>query len=108
MVDFDALTESQEGLLLAFDHTMFIGVMTNIMFGVLALKLVSPRAALANKVLWWGVNVGLAGFALGLLTTTAALKQVFAPIMGLSLLFGLVSYLAELRSATTDAPIAAR
>ena len=108
VVDFDALTESQEGLLLAFDHTMFIGVMTNIMFGVLALKLVSPRAALANKVLWWGVNVGLAGFALGLLTTTAALKQIFAPIMGLSLLFGLVSYLAELRSATTDAPIAAR
>jgi len=109
VVDFDALTESQEGLLLAFDHTMFIGVMTNIMFGVLALKLVSPRAALANKVLWSGVNVGLAGFALGLLTTTAVLKQIFAPIMGLSLLFGLVIYLAELRAATVaDAPVAAR
>ncbi len=101
VVDFDALTESQEGLLLAFDHTMFIGVMTNIMFGVLALRFASSRVTLANKVLWGGVNVGLAGFALGLLTTTALLKQIFAPIMGLSLLFALVTYLAELRSATT-------
>jgi hypothetical protein len=101
VIDFDALTESQEGLLLAFDHTMFIGVMTNIVFGVLALRFTSSRVTLANKVLWGGVNVGLAGFALGLLTTTALLKQIFAPIMGLSLLFALVAYLAELRSATT-------
>lgn len=100
VIDFDALTESQEGLLLAFDHTMFIGVMTNIVFGVLAVRLPSARATLANKVLWIGANVGLVGFALGLLTTTALLKQIFAPIMGLSLLFALVVYLAELRAST--------
>ncbi len=100
VVDFEAPTESQEGLLLAFDHVMFIGVMTNIMFGVLAVRVTSDRATLANKVLWAGVNVGLAGFALGLLTTTAVMKQIFAPIMGLSLLFALVVYLNELRSAT--------
>lgn len=102
VIDFEALTESQEGLLLAFDHTMFIGVMTNIMFGVLAVRLTSPRATFANKVLWIGVNVGLVGFAIGLLTTTALLKQIFAPIMGLSLLYGLVVYLAELRASTVD------
>ena len=101
VIDFDALTESQEGLLLAFDHTMFIGVMTNILFGVLALRLTSERVTLANKVLWSGANVGLAGFALGLLTTTSVLKQIFAPIMGLSLLFALVVYLDQLRSAET-------
>ena len=102
VIDFEVLTESQEGLLLAFDHTMFIGVMTNIMFGVLALRVTSSRVTLANKVLWGGVNVGLAGFALGLLTTTSLLKQIFAPIMGLSLLFALVVYLAELRTMTVD------
>jgi hypothetical protein len=96
VVDFDALTESQEGLLLAFDHTMFLGVMTNVMFGVLASRLSAAGTALANKVLWFGVNIGLTGFALGLITTTAALKQVFAPIMGLSLLFALATYLREL------------
>ena len=108
VIEFDALTESQEGLLLAFDHTMFIGVMTNVMFGVLATRLASPLTALANKVLWWGVNLGLAGFALGLITTTAVLKQIFAPIMGASLLFALVIYLRELRSSriATDAVIA--
>ena len=107
VVDFDALTESQEGLLLAFDHTMFIGVMTNVMFGVLALRLASGATAVANKVLWWGVNIGLAGFALGLITTTALLKQIFAPIMGLSLLFALVTYLRELTSAEVDEPVPA-
>ena len=100
VIDFEVLTESQEGLLLAFDHTMFIGVMTNIMFGVLALRVTSSRVTLANKVLWVGVNVGLAGFALGLLTTTSLLKQIFAPIMGLSLLFALFVYLAELRATS--------
>ena len=100
VIDFEVLTESQEGLLLAFDHTMFIGVMTNIMFGVLALRITSSRVTLANKVLWVGVNVGLAGFALGLLTTTSLLKQIFAPIMGLSLLFALFVYLAELRATS--------
>jgi len=105
VIEFEALTESQEGLLLAFDHTMFLGVMTNIMFGVLAMRLTSPRVALANKVLWWGVSIGLTGFGLGLITTTAVLKQIFAPIMGVSLLFALVTYLGELRSAgvTNDA-----
>lgn len=106
VIDFNALTESQEGLLLAFDHTMFIGVMTNIMFGVLALRLTSARVALANTVLWWGLNIGLAGFALGLLTTTALLKQIFAPIMGLSLLFALVTYLGALRAAAIAEPTA--
>jgi hypothetical protein len=111
VVDFDALTESQEGLLLAFDHTMFLGVMTNVMFGVLASRLTTPRTVLANKVLWFGVNIGLAGFALGLITTTAALKQIFAPIMGLSLLFALATYLRELLDsddAETPVPVGAR
>ena len=98
VIDFEALTESQEGLLLAFDHTMFIGVMTNVLFGVLALLVTTPRTRLANRVLWWGVNIGIVGFALGLLTTTDVLKQIFAPIMGISLLIGLAIYLLALNT----------
>lgn len=96
-VDFDALTASQEGLLLAFDHTMFIGVMTNALFGVLAVNLRSDKAKLANKVLLWGVNIGIIGFATGLITTTQVLKQIFTPLMGLALLHGLSIYFMELR-----------
>ncbi len=101
VIDFDAQTESQKGLLLAFDHTMFVGVMTMVVFGVLSTRLVTPRTALANRVLWWGVPIGLTGFAIGLITTTAVPKRIFAPIMGLSLLFALAIYLRELRASTT-------
>lgn len=97
-IDFDALTESQEGLLLSFDHVMFIGVMTNVLFGVLAANLAIARAAPANRILLWGVNVGITGFALGLITTTTVLKQIFTPILGVALLVGLAAYLMELRS----------
>lgn len=98
-IDFDALTESQEGLLLAFDHVMFIGVMTNVLFGVLALELVAPKTAIANRVLLWGVNIGILGFAAGLLTTTQVLKHIFTPLMGLALLHGLSIYFMQLRKA---------
>ncbi|HEY5663534.1 MAG TPA: hypothetical protein VIS05_05815 [Ilumatobacter sp.] len=99
VVDFEAMTESQEGLLLAFDHTMFIGVMTNIMFGVLAVHFASARVTIANRVVEIGVNVGIVGFGIGLITTTTVLKQIFAPLMGVSLLIGLAVYLLELRAA---------
>ena len=46
--DFDAMTESQEGLILSFDHSMFIGVMTNVLFGVLAVHVSSARTALVS------------------------------------------------------------
>ena len=98
-VDFNAMTESQMGLLLAFDHTMFIGVMTNALFGVLSSHLESPKTAIANRVLLWGVNIGLVGFATGLITTTQTLKHVFTPLMGLALLHGLFIYFRELRAA---------
>lgn len=109
VIDFDVLTESQEGLLLAFDHTMFIGVMTNIMFGVLAAYYTTARTQLANRVVEIGVNVGIVGFSIGLFSTTTVMKQIFAPIMGISLLIGLTLYLIEIRSTETPsvAPAAA-
>jgi hypothetical protein len=101
-VDFNALTESQEGLLLTFDHTMFIGVMTNVLFGVLAANLsASARRRIADRILQWGVNIGIAGFGVGLITRTAALKRTFTPIMGLALLVGIGAYLMQVRERTT-------
>ncbi|MFH2072046.1 MAG: hypothetical protein ABIJ75_04250 [Actinomycetota bacterium] len=99
-VDFDALTESQEGLLLSFDHTMFIGVMTNVVFGVLAAHLAFDGRTFANRFLICGVNVGILGFAIGLITTTTALKRAFTPLMGAALLVGIGAYLMQLRSST--------
>jgi hypothetical protein len=96
-IEFDALTESQEGLLLSFDHSMFIGVMTNVLFGVLAVHLAVDARAMADRILIWGVNVGIAGFAVGLITTTTVVKRIFTPILGAALLVGIGTYLARLR-----------
>lgn len=110
-MDFDALTETQEGLVLTFDHVMFIGVMTNAIVGVLALGLATRATWTVNRILLWGVNVGIVGFGLGLITVTAAPKRIFTPIMGAALLIGIGGYVRELNAAragqseTQSAPI---
>jgi len=99
VINFDSMTPKQEGLLLAFDHTMFIGVMTNVLFGVIAANFLTQRTAIANRVLWFGVNIGIVGFAIGLITVNAWFKRIFTPIMGVALLVGLAIYFTELLKA---------
>jgi hypothetical protein len=83
-----------EGLLLTMDHTMFIGVMTNALFGMIQVATEGRRAtwAWANDAVFWGMNIGLAGFALGLITQTPLLERIFTPIMGLALLLAIGMY----------------
>jgi hypothetical protein len=102
-IDFDALTESQSGLLLAFDHTMFIGVMTNLLFGAIVLGgLGRAELGVVDKVVLWGVNLGITGFMVGLLTVSPVIKRVSTPVMGVALLIGIVAYLMEMRSSGSD------
>ncbi|MEX2279549.1 MAG: hypothetical protein WEA76_05615 [Acidimicrobiia bacterium] len=82
--------EGPVGVLIAFDHAMFLGVMTNALFAGLALGLVYDTM---QQVVVWGVNVGLAGFLVGLVTDQAALKRIFTPIMGLALILAVVVFL---------------
>ncbi len=103
VMDFDALTDAEFGLVLSFDHVMFIGVMTNLMFGVLAPRLHGTGLAAVDKILLWGVNVGIVGFAVGLMTVTAGIKRTFTPIMGTALLVGIAVYAAAL-TRTEDRP----
>ncbi|MDX1448711.1 MAG: hypothetical protein R3246_06560 [Acidimicrobiia bacterium] len=85
--------EGPVGVLIAFDHAMFIGVMTNVLFAGLALGLVYDTA---QRVIVWGVNVGLVGFLAGLVTDTTILKQIFTPIMGLALIHAVVVFFRRL------------
>ena len=43
--------------------------------------------------MFWGVNVGVSGFAVGLVLESAAMKRVFTPILGFALLYAIYSYL---------------
>lgn len=105
------------GLLHALDHAYFVGVMTNALFGAILIvtsergtttlsKLpVLPRVwPWADDVIFWGLNVGAAAFiAVLLIVGSGEGKPAFthpvafvAPIMGLSALLGIVTYLARM------------
>jgi hypothetical protein len=92
--------EPPSSLLVALDHTMFIGVMTNAIFGMIQEATRERRAFCpwADDVLFWGMNVGVIGFVLSLITNARLLIPVFTPIMGLSILVGLVVYALRMRT----------
>ena len=108
-MDFDALTEAEFGLLIAFDHTMFIGVMTNLLFGVIAYGLLQrPEIRTVDRILLWGVNLGIVGFVIGLLTVSPIMKRLSTPIMGSALLIGIGIYVAEIARSDSEVTEAVR
>lgn len=87
--------EGQVGVLLAFDHAMFIGVMTNALFALVARS--GNREP--SPILPWAVNVGILLFLAGLVLDVAVLKRVGAPLMGIALIYGIYVFFSNLRSA---------
>lgn len=88
------------GLLIASDHAVFIGVMTNAILGLLLYageRRGAANAALSH-VIFWGVNIGLVGFLVGLIGDVTLLKEIFTPIMGTALLIAIGAFLLQLRS----------
>lgn len=86
-------------LLLALDHSIFIGVMTN---GILTLvmRFRRPVAAVIDHLVFAGVNAGLAVFLVGLLAESAPLKQVATPVMGGAILLAIATGIPALRGST--------
>lgn len=83
--DFEA---TPSWLIFALDHSVFIGIMTNALFGLVEESTggAQARAPWASHVAFYGVNLGLLGFIVGLMTQEAVLKRIFAPVMGISIL----------------------
>ena len=82
--------EGPVGVLIAFDHAMFLGVMTNALFAGLAIGVVFDST---QRFVVWGVNVGLAGFLVGLVGDITIMKRIFTPLMGLALIMAIVVFL---------------
>ena len=97
-------------LVFAMDHAMFIGVMTNSLFGLVS-EAASKRRSLwpwADHVLFWGMNVGAVGFVVGLALKSTVIKEVFSPIMGTAILIAIVTYTLRLQTTPkTPTPKAA-
>jgi hypothetical protein len=78
-------------VLIASDHSVYIGVITNLMLclvSVLAADVLA-RPAWASHLIFWGVNLGLLVFVVGLILDTAEIKRIGAPVMGVTLLLAL-------------------
>lgn len=91
-------------LLITLDHSIFVGVMTNAIFGLIH-DATQERRALwpwAEDVLFWGMNIGLVGFLITLLSGALVLERVFTPIMGLSILLGLLTYGLRMRALPAE------
>ncbi len=72
-------------VLLALDHSIFIGVMTNCILAVIAMFR-RPVSAMIGHVVFFGLNLGLIGFLAGLLMESTVLKQVSTPVLGIAIL----------------------
>jgi hypothetical protein len=99
--------EDIAGIAIALDHSVFIGVITNLTVAV-ALSLTADRPAPSpalGQLAFWGQNGGLVVFMAGLITNTPILKQIGAPVMGVAILVALAIVAMRLRdsSLTGDA-----
>lgn len=104
--DFD---QAPDRLLLALDHMMFVGVLTNALLAQLQVA-TAPRADLApwaDRVVFALVNLGLVGFWSGLVIDEAWPKRAFTPLMGVGILLAVGVFLARLRADRRPRPVSA-
>jgi hypothetical protein len=85
-------------VLIASDHSAYIGIVTNVVLGLLTVLLLraNDRRSWIGQVVFWGVNLGLLVFVIGLIVNTAEIKRIGAPVMGITLLLalGILAYSA--------------
>ena len=96
-------------VLIASDHAVYIGVITNIVLGLLSLLVLGAddRRSWIGHIIFWGVNLGLAVFVAGLIIDTSEIKRIGAPVMGLTLYVALAilatrAWRASLGTAEAD------
>ena len=106
-----------QGLIHSLDHTFFVGVMTNALFGaILAAAKGRPRVwPWADQLVFWGLNVGVLAFtAVLVFVGSSSGAKPFAhpvaytaPIMGLAALLGIVTFARRLQPQRAPARVPA-
>lgn len=89
-----------QGIFIASIHATMVGGMTNILFGLIG-KLTRDRAHIlgwADHVIFWGLNLGVAGFIVTLLLGTRELERYATSLMGAAILLAIVTFTARLRA----------
>ena len=101
--DFDKVGDHQ---LLALDHTMFVGVLTNAIFAMLLVATAGrTRWPKLDNAVFVGLNLGLFGFVVGLLANhTTWLIRISTPVLGAAILAGLLDRTLALQSRVASEP----
>ena len=105
--DVDLVATNQ---ILALDHTMFIGVLTNAILALLLVATVDTplRWPRVDDVLFVGMNVSLLAFVVGLLAESTWAIRIATPVLGACILVGLLDRgLAPFASTSRPAPLPA-
>jgi hypothetical protein len=94
--DFDKVPDHQ---ILAVDHVMFVGVLTNAIFALLLVATADrSRWPKLDNVVFAGMNLGLIGFAVSLLAEATWLERIATPVLGVCILAGLLDRTVALRT----------
>lgn len=82
--------------ILALDHVMFIGVMTNAVIALFTAMTAERRAnaAIVDHLVFFAINAGIIVFAVGLFADVTWLKRIATPVMGGGILLALAAHAA--------------
>ena len=98
--DFDLVATHQ---ILALDHMMFVGVLTNAIFAMLLLATAErSRWPALDDAVFIGMNVALLGFVVALLAESTWLMRIATPVLGVCILAGLADRSMALLGQRTD------
>jgi len=112
-------TKISLGMVHALDHSFFVGVMTNVLFGMILILTATQGAARvwpwADHVIFWGLNLGAASFIAVLLFVGSGYNSgpfqhpvaYTASLMGLSALLGIATLSMRLASVRRTMQLAA-
>ncbi len=94
------------GILTAADHSIFLGVMTNMAFGLMH-DFAADRPQIwpwAENVIFWVLNIALAGFVVSLISQAQWAEKFFTPFQGAAILVGIVAFSLRLSATPESQP----
>ena len=92
------IESAPRGLLIGLDHITFIGILSNAIFGIILVAAAGAIPPAMDQIRYWGMNIGLVLFVIGLVAESPIFERIGTPIMGLAILHGLGTAAMRLRS----------
>jgi uncharacterized protein (DUF486 family) len=92
-------------LIPATEHPLFVGMVTNTLFGLL-IDLNATRRRIwpwADHVLFWGMSLAVLAFTIAILVAAKQFYPIITPVLGGSILVGIIAHSLRLRAPSAEA-----